>query len=157
MGINAGMMASDSGEWGTPQNFFDRLDRMYGFNLDAAANSENAKCPTYYTKEDDALTKRWPGRVWCNPPYGRKITGFVEKGWRETQRPETHWVVMLLPARTDTAWWHNWVMRAERIYLVRGRLRFEGAPSSAPFPSAVAVFQHGTYQPIFRVFNAKED
>jgi len=156
MGINAGLMTSNSGEWETPQSFFDRLNKIYRFDLDAAASHENAKCSSYYTKEDDALTQPWPGRVWCNPPYGREVAAFVEKGWKAAQHQRTLIVVMLLPARTDTRWWHEWVMRAKLIYLVRGRLRFVGAPSSAPFPSAVALFQHGTYNPTFRAFNAKE-
>jgi len=158
MGINAGMMSSDSSEWGTPQSFFDRLDEIYQFTLDAAASPENAKCEHFYTKEDDALKLAWPGRVWCNPPYGREIPKWVKKAYRESCQPYNQAVVMLVAARTDTRWWHEWVMRAETIWLVMGRLRFEGAPSSAPFPSAVAVFQ-GLQRttPKFKVFRAKEN
>ncbi len=157
MGINAGMMSSDSGEWGTPQEFYDRLDEIYHFTLDAAASRENAKCDQFYTKENNALELPWPGRVWCNPPYGRTIPQWVEKGYRESCEPYCQVVVMLLATRTDTRWWHEWVMRAESIWLVKGRLRFIGAPSSAPFPSALAVFQ-GLQRttPRFKVFRAKE-
>ena len=73
MGINKGMMVSDSSEWETPQEFYDRLDAIYRFTLDVAATPENAKCEAFYTEEDDALGLAWPGRVWCNPPYGRQI------------------------------------------------------------------------------------
>lgn len=156
MGINAGLMSSDSGEWETPPDFFDRLDAEYRFTLDAAASTTNAKCETYFTKERDALTLAWPGRVWCNPPYGREIPKWVEKGYRESCERHNQVVVMLLPARTDTRWWHDWVMKAATIYLVRGRLRFVGAPSSAPFPSAVAVFLGPGLSPRFRVIHAKE-
>ena len=160
MGINAGMMSSDSKEWATPQNFFDRLDAIYHFTLDAAASRENTKCDQFYTKEDNALGLSWRGRVWCNPPYGREIPRWVEKGYYEAQQPHNTVVVMLLAARTDTRWWHDWVMKAKVIYLVRGRLKFVGGASSAPFPSAVVQFGFGTDAsppPVFRVIRAKED
>ena len=156
MGINAGMMTSDSLEWATPQDFFDRLNAEYRFTLDAAASPANAKCYTYYTKEQDALQLAWPGRVWCNPPYGRGISKWVEKGYRESCERHNQVVVMLVAARTDTNWWHHWVMKAATIYLVHGRLRFVGAPSSAPFPSAVAVFLGPGLNPTFRVIHAKK-
>lgn len=152
--INSGMMSSNSGEWETPQDFFDGLNSIYQFTLDAAATWRNAKCKPFYTKMDNALKKDWPGSVWCNPPYGREIVKFVGKGWREAQKGSTQAVVMLLPARTDTRWWHDWVMRASVIYLVRGRLKFVGAKSSAPFPSAVAVFRSGSHHPRFLAISA---
>ena len=157
MGINKGMMVSDSSEWETPQEFYDRLDAIYRFTLDVAATPENAKCEAFYTEEDDALGLAWPGRVWCNPPYGRQIPKWAEKGYKESCQPYNRMVVMLLAARTDTRWWHEWVMRAETIWLVKGRLTFVGAPNAAPFPSAVAVFK-GLQRvgPKFKVLLAKE-
>ena len=138
--INDGLFSSDSGEWETPQEFFDILDAEFRFNLDAAASPLNTKVPDrYYTKEDDAITKHWLGVVWCNPPYGREIGAFIRKGYEEAQNGST--VVMLIPARTDTAWWHDFVMEAAEIRFVRGRLRFVGAENSAPFPSAIIVFR----------------
>jgi phage N-6-adenine-methyltransferase len=149
----AGILAQPkSHEWTTPQRFFDALDAEFGFTLDAAASAENAKCATYYCGEwgRDGLTQPWDGVVWCNPPYGREIGRWVEKGYREAQRGAT--VVMLIPARTETAYWHDYVMRADEIRLVRGRLRFGGGGKrsakshNAPFPSAVVVFRPGAGQ-----------
>lgn len=134
------MFSSAIGEWETPQDLFDFLDGLFGFTLDAAASVGNAKCSRYFTKEDDALAQEWNGRVWVNPPYGREIGRFVEKGARSVFSRDAEVVVMLLPARTDTAWWHDWVMNAQEIWLIRGRLRFGGTKNSAPFPSCVAVF-----------------
>jgi len=153
VGLNGGLMSSDRGDWETPQDFFDALDAEFGFTLDAAASPLNAKCARYWTEKDDALVQRWEGVVWCNPPYGRVVGDFVKKGFEEAQKGAT--VVMLLPARTDTRWWHDWVMKAAEIRLVKGRLRFVGAKSSAPFPSAVAVFQAGQWTPLLRAMDAR--
>lgn len=125
-------------DWETPQALFDHLNIKYGFTLDAAASPENAKCPDYYTVEDNALTKRWEGVVWCNPPYGHGIGKWVEKARLEAVKGAM--VVMLIPARTDTSWWHDHVMKARHIILIRGRLRFGGSTVNAPFPSCVVVF-----------------
>lgn len=132
--------SSDRHDWGTPLDFFMMLSVMYGpFTLDPCALPANAKCKKFYTPEDDGLAQSWAGeRVFMNPPYGREIGKWVKKAYEEAQAGAV--VVALLPARTDTAWWHRWVMRAHVIRLVRGRLRFEGAENSAPFPSAVVVW-----------------
>jgi phage N-6-adenine-methyltransferase len=157
MGINAGMMVSGNHEWETPPEFFDRLNKMFHFTMDVAASPENAKCEKFYTRADDALTQPWPGRVWCNPPYGRYIGQWVEKAYRESLELHNGLVCILLASRTDTRWWHDWAMKASVIYLVKGRLQFVGAPSAAPFPSAVALFVHPRVGdvPEFRVLNAK--
>lgn len=125
--------------WETPQNFFDELDREFGFTLDVCALPENAKCLRYFTPEEDGLKQVWRGVCWCNPPYGREIGEWVAKA-REASRAGAT-VVCLLPARTDTAWWHSHVMEATEVRFVRGRLRFGGGENSAPFPSAVVVFR----------------
>lgn len=132
---------SEREDWETPQAFFDHLDGIYGFTLDAAAFPHNAKCARYFTVEDDALTQRWEGVVWCNPPYSPLIGKWVHKGYLEAQKGST--VVMLIPARTDTAWFHDYVMRARKVTLIRGRLRFGGSDNSAPFPSMVVEFAPG--------------
>ena len=138
--LNDSLFSSGSGEWETPQEFFDILAAEFRFSLDAAASPLNTKVPSrYYTKEDNALTRPWRGVVWCNPPYGREIGAFIRKGYEEAQNGAT--VVMLIPARTDTAWWHGFVMEAAEIRFVRGRLKFVGAENSAPFPSAIIVFR----------------
>ena len=145
--MNAGLLTSDRQDWATPQAFFDLVDAEFGFTLDAAADDTNAKCATYLTEEDDALTHQWRGVVWCNPPYGRALRGFVEHGYRCAQAGAT--VVMLIPARTDTAYWHDYVMRAAEVRLIRGRLVFGTgeARANAPFPSALVVFRPGLSGP----------
>ena len=121
----------------TPQALFDRLNAKYQFETDVCASPENAKCARYFTVEDDGLAQVWKGRCWMNPPYGRQIGAWVAKAWRSAQAGAL--VVCLLPARTDTAWWHDYVMRGQ-VEFIRGRLKFGDAKTNAPFPSAVVVF-----------------
>jgi len=126
-------------DWATPQALFDGFNSIYGFTLDAAASAENAKCADYFTKEDNALAQDWGDhRVWLNPPYGREIGAWMRKAYESAQRGAL--VVCLVPARTDTAWWHDYASRGEVTFL-RGRVRFVGAPFNAPFPSALVVFR----------------
>jgi phage N-6-adenine-methyltransferase len=125
--------------WATPLEFYLKLDLEFGFTLDACALPANAKCRDYYTPTDDGLAQEWKGVVWMNPPYGRGIARWVEKAYGAALAGAT--VVCLLPARTDTAWWHSFVMQASEIRFVRGRLKFGNATNSAPFPSAVVVFR----------------
>ena len=146
-------------DWSTPQSFFDSLDREFGFTLDACATNENAKCLNYFTRDDDGLAQSWAGhRVWMNPPYGVEIPKWMRKAYEESQR-EALLVVCLVPARTDTRWWHDYAEKGEKRF-VKGRLKFmsvngplrlatasviEGrhAPNnSAPFPSALVVFRN---------------
>lgn len=130
-------------DWETPQALFDHLNDKYRFTLDAAASPENAKCPNYYTVDDDALSCNWDGVVWCNPPYSHGIGKWVEKARLESVRGAT--VVMLIPARTDTRWFHRDVFGgASQLYFISGRLRFSGSDVNAPFPSCVAVFGGAT-------------
>ena len=136
------LFSSDKMDWGTPQAFFDLLDREFHFTLDACATAQNAKCPNYITPEQNALETDWLGIVWCNPPYGRNIQSWIVHGWVASQVGNAT-VVILIPSRTDTHYWHEYVMHAAEIRFVRGRLRFEGADNSAPFPSAVIVFRPG--------------
>jgi len=130
--------SSKTDMWATPQDTFDALAAEFGpFDLDVCATPENAKCPRYYTREDDGLAQPWTGRCWMNPPYGRTIGQWMKKAYEESQRGAL--VVCLVPARTDTAWWHDYAMKGQ-IRFLRGRLKFGGAANSAPFPSAVVVF-----------------
>lgn len=136
------MFSSQSSEWGTAQYFFDRLNKVYKFTLDPAATPANAKCAKFFTAKDDGLAQDWSGHVvFCNPPYGRQIKRWVQKCYEEGCKPDTT-VVMLIPARTDTQYFHQYCMRARKIYFVRGRLKFiQGDKNnSAPFPSMVVVF-----------------
>lgn len=134
------MFSSKTDLWETPQDLFDRLDAEFGFDLDACALPQNAKCAAYYTPEQDALSQPWDGVVWCNPPYGRNIGKWVQKA-REENRRNNNYIVMLLPARTDTRWFHDYILGKAEIRFVRGRLKFGGSKNSAPFPSMVVVFR----------------
>ena len=142
--INKGLFTSDKNYWETPQDFFDELHEKYKFTLDAAATDENAKLPNYYTVEDDALKQKWEGRVSVNPPYGREIKHWVEKAYKESLEPYNECVVMLIPSRTDTIYWHEYIFgKAKDIDFLKGRLKFEidGEPrDAAPFPSALITY-----------------
>lgn len=123
----------------TPQAFFDDLDREFGFELDVCALPENAKCQRFFTPTENGLNQEWDGVCWMNPPYGRTIKDWIRKAYESSLQGAT--VVCLIPARTDTAWWHDWVTKAHEIRFVRGRLKFGNAVNNAPFPSAVVVFK----------------
>lgn len=133
--MNRAMFSSKTDMWETPQDFFDKLNREFHFTLDACATPENAKCGNFYSPEQDGLSLSWKGRVWCNPPYGRQVGKWVEKAYMSAQTGAL--VVMLLPARTDTAWFHDYIYRRAEIRFIRGRLKFGGSENGAPFPSMV--------------------
>lgn len=139
------LMSSAAHDWRTPPDLFATLDAEFGFELDAAADSENALCGRYYAEADDALRQPWNGVAWCNPPYGRALSQFVRRAFSEVQSNRCPLSVLLIPARTDTAVWHECVMRATAVRLIRGRLRFglpDGTPTDpAPFPSAIVLFE----------------
>jgi site-specific DNA-methyltransferase (adenine-specific) len=142
--VSAGMFTSTTDEWATPNDFFDRLDVEFGFTIDVCASFENRKCDQFYDRTDNGLAQRWAGTCWMNPPYGREISAWIRKAREASQEGAT--VVCLIPVRTDTAYWHDDVMRAAEIRFVRGRMNFDGDAASghnAPFPSAVVVFVPG--------------
>ena len=124
--------------WPTPDSLFDKLDAEFGFTLDVCCLPENAKCTKYFTPDDDGLLQNWYGKVWCNPPYGNRIGDWVEKAFRETHNGVT--TVMLLPVRTDTRWFHSWVIGQAETRFFKGRLKFGNAENSAPFPSMVIIY-----------------
>jgi phage N-6-adenine-methyltransferase len=130
--------SSHTVEWPTPQYLFDFLNRTFGFEIDVCATIENAKCPRFFTKEEDGLKQDWDGRCWMNPPYGREIGKWVEKAARCASVGTL--VVALLPARTDTTWWHNYVLKYGDVHFMRGRVKFGKSKNSAPFPSAIVIF-----------------
>ena len=131
--------SSKTDNWATPQSFYDRLNDEFMFTLDPCADKDNSKCARYFTKEDDGLVQDWAGeRVFMNPPYGRVIGDWIRKAYEESLKDAL--VVALIPARTDTRYWHDYVMRAKEIRLVKGRLKFGDGRNSAPFPSAVVVW-----------------
>ena len=136
--------SSKSGDWDTPQDFYEKLNKQFDFTLDPCASARSAKCKKYFTKEDDGLAQDWRGHTaFVNPPYGRNIGEWVKKGYEESKKHNTV-VVMLVPSRTDTKWWHDYVMRAKEVHFVRGRLKFGDSTNAAPFPSAVVIFHSDT-------------
>lgn len=130
--------SSETDEWATPQELFDLLDSEFHFTLDVCASKDNAKCTTFYTQDDDGLSKPWTGTCWMNPPYGDAIAAWVDMARAAADDGAT--VVCLLPARVDTAWWWDNARYGE-VRFLRGRLKFGGAESGAPFPSAVVIFR----------------
>jgi phage N-6-adenine-methyltransferase len=132
------MAVSQTDNWATPQAFFDKLNAEFNFDLDVCADAQNAKCERYFTKEQDGLLQEWTGTVWCNPPYGRVLKDWLRKSVESWKAGAT--VVLLVPARTDTGWWHDYATQGE-IRFIRGRLKFGDSKTAAPFPSAVIVFR----------------
>lgn len=133
---------SKTNKWETPQWLFDRLNRIFEFEIDVCADESNHKCAVYYTEEDDGLKQDWHGKkVWCNPPYGRQIQQWVAKA-AETVKDNNSLVVMLIPARVDTSWYHDYISNNPQAHTVfiRGRLQFGESHQNAPFPSMIVVF-----------------
>ena len=127
--------------WATPPAFFATIDREFGFTLDVCALPDNAKCPRFYSPAEDGLKQAWEGVCWCNPSYGKEIAQWVSKA-RDSAASGAATVVCLVPARTDTRWWHELVLpHAAEVRYVRGRLRFGDAVSSASFPSALVIYR----------------
>ena len=137
------MFSSKSSEWTTPQDLYDALNEEYGFTLAPCATHESAKCEKYYTLDEDGLNQDWTGNtVFMNPPYGREIKHWIKKAWESSKKGKTT-VVCLIPARTDTKYWHDYCMKAHRIVFIKGRLKFGNQESGAPFPSAIVIFKTG--------------
>jgi len=147
------MFSSKSDEWETPQDLFDKLNKEFNFTLDPCATKDNHKCNKYYTIEDDGLSKDWSGEtVFVNPPYGRSIGKWVKKCYEEYLKGTT--VVMLIPSRTDTKWFHQYIYNKTEFRLLKGRLKFvnrlfpswneEGnyKLSPAPFPSMIVIYKN---------------
>lgn len=128
-------------EWATPWAIFNPLDAEFGFTVDVCASADNAKVARYFTEAMDGLAQDWTGEVcWMNPPYGRVIGDWMRKAYESAQAGAT--VVCLVPARTDTRWWHDYAMKGE-IRFLKGRVHFENGDTKAPapFPSAIVVFR----------------
>lgn len=139
--MNSALFSSANDVWETPQEFFDELNEEFHFTLDPCALPANAKCERFFTPTDNGLTQSWEGEtVFCNPPYGRAIYNWVRKCSEESRKKNTT-VVALIPARTDTRYFHEFIYhKAKEIRFIRGRLKFGGAKNSAPFPSMVVIF-----------------
>lgn len=147
--VSRSLFSSATGEWETPQDVFDDLNAEFGpFDLDPCATPENAKCKNYYTSENNGLVQPWWGKVFVNPPYGRGIGAWIGRCYQVSRRRagpyacyNAELIVALIPSRTDTVWWHDYVMKADEIRFIRGRLKFGGAKNSAPFPSVVVIWE----------------
>ena len=147
--MNKVLLSSGKDDWETPAGLFDALNREFNFTLDVAASNDNHKLPRYFTKKTDGLAQSWAGEVvFCNPPYSRKTKtnpgqeAWIRKALTEAQKGAT--VVMLIPARTDTAAFHECILPHAEIRFLKGRLRFEdkGKPGdAAPFPSMIVIFR----------------
>lgn len=136
--INKALFTSNSEDWETPQDLFDELNKEFNFRFDVCASKQNTKCGLYLTKEDDALKVNWSlGWKWMNPPYGRGIGEWIKKASEERK------VVALIPARTDTKYFHDYIYKKKHteIRFIKGRLKFSGSKNSAPFPSMLVIFK----------------
>ena len=135
------MFSSKDQTWETPIEFFNKVNEEFKFDIDVCAVDETAKCSNYYTPEVDGLKQEWKGVCWMNPPYGRQIGKWIEKAYNESVKGAT--VVCLIPARTDTKYWHEFIFPyASEIRFIKGRLKFGNSDNSAPFPSALVIFSN---------------
>lgn len=138
--MNKALFSSKKQNWTTPQWLFDQLNEEFDFTLDAAASDDNAKCQKYFTERENGLLRSWEGEtVFCNPPYGRELAEWVKKAYEEGQKPGTT-VVLLIPSRTETRFFHDYILGKAEIRFLKGRLKFGDAKNSAPFPSLIAVY-----------------
>ena len=145
--MNKALFTSNKQNWETPQGLFDKLNSEFNFDLDAAASDENHKCENYFTEEQNALEQDWSKykSIFINPPYDSKLqTEFLKKAY-ETNKTYGNNIVLLIPARTDTARWHDYIFNKADIRFLRGRIKFEvdGVPHKdpAPFPSAIIIYK----------------
>ena len=140
--MNKALFSSSSCEWSTPQDLFDSLNQEFNFTLDPCSTHDNAKCTKHFTLKDNGLDQDWGGEtVFCNPPYGKELSKWIKKSYYESFKPNTV-VVMLIPARTDTIAFHDYILGHSEIRFLRGRLKFGGSKTSAPFPSMIVIFNH---------------
>ena len=138
--MNTALFSSNSDEWATPQDVFQDLNNEFHFTLDPCASDQNHKCAHYYTKNNSGLLKDWGGeQVFCNPPYS-DIAQWVRKCYLEGTKKNTT-VVLLIPSRTDTKYFHNYIYQRSEIRFLKGRLHFNDSRNAAPFPSMVVIFR----------------
>jgi site-specific DNA-methyltransferase (adenine-specific) len=134
-------MNSEDMTWETPQEFFDELNKEFSFTLDPCATKETAKCKKYFTKQENGLIQDWGGAtVFCNPPYGSEIKLWVKRCSEHKGK-----VVMLIPSRTDTKYFHEYIYKKPNVEIrfIKGRLKFKGkqkGSGAAPFPSMIVIF-----------------
>lgn len=148
--INSGLFTSNKQDWETPTELFNNLNEKYNFTYDLAARSDNAKCKKFISPEQNSLNVDWSlleGNLFCNPPYGRELSKWVQKAY-ETSLEKSEQIVFIIPARTDTSYWHDYIFNKAEVIFIRGRLKFEVdgiAKDAAPFPSAIVIFNGKSY------------
>lgn len=139
--INSGLFSSNTCEWATPKKFFNELNNEFHFTLDPCATELNHKCDKYYTIKDNGLMQSWKNEtVFCNPPYGKEISKWVKKCYEEHKKNNIT-IVMLIPARTDTSYFHDYIYNKSEIRFIRGRLKFNDGKQGAPFPSMLVIYK----------------
>ena len=141
--ITKGMMSSNKNNWETPQWLFDEILNEFHLEVDVCANYTNRKLNVYFDKQTDGLSREWDcetGGYWMNPPYGREIIKWVKKAYDSNQKHNSL-IVALLPARTDTKWFHDFIYNKAEIRFIKGRLKFSGSKNSAPFPSMIVIWR----------------
>lgn len=126
-------------EWSTPDSIFEPLNHEFNFTLDVAANEKNSKCEKFISKEQDGLIQSWSGNCWMNPPYGRGLSNWMKKAVQEQKNGVT--TVCLIPARTNTNWFHDVVIPHAEIRFVRGRPKFGNADQGLPWPLLILIFK----------------
>ena len=140
--INKALFSSNSDEWSTPSDVFDRLNNEFNFNLDACATDLNHKCENYFTQAENGLNQSWGGyRVFCNPPYSN-ISEWVKKAYYESYKADTL-ICLLIPARTDTRYFQEYILHRAEIRFIKGRLHFNNSKAGAPFPSMIVIYRAG--------------
>lgn len=135
------MFSSKRQDWSTPKDFFNELDKEFHFTLDPCCTIETAKCNKFYTKKEDGLKQDWGGEVvFINPPFSRELYLWIKKGYEESLKPNTT-IVFLIPVRTDTKYFHEFLYNKAEIRFIKGRIKFGGSKNSAPFPSMVCILR----------------
>jgi phage N-6-adenine-methyltransferase len=133
------LYSSKKDTWTTPQDLFDELSKEFSFTLDPCADLGNHKCSRYFTAEDNGLLQDWGHEtVFMNPPYGRDIVFWIAKAYEASRKGAT--IVCLLPARTNTRWFHAYVYGKAEIRFIKGKVKFGDSKAGAPFPSMIAIF-----------------
>lgn len=138
--MNEVLFSSKKENWETPQQLFDELNKEFNFTVDVASDENNYKVLKHYTKKEDGLQQNWENEtVWCNPPYGREIGKWIKKAFNSCRAT----TIMLIPARTDTKWFHEYIYKKNNVEIrfLKGRLKFGNSKNSAPFPSMIVIFR----------------
>lgn len=156
------MLSSKHYEWPTLQVTFNHLHKEFNFTLDPCSTKENAKCKKFFTKEDDGLSKSWTNEtVFMNPPYCGQTGAWIKKAYDEFNATKDDWnpttVVCLITCSPDRSYWHDYIFPfASQIRFIRGRLKFEGSKTTAPFPSAIVIFSNKKYKEKYISINARD-